>query len=710
MPHVKETKKQARDAGPLRERQNLRDGVRQTDGSLATARFLQRCLGNSRLQPPVIQAKLTIGQPGDKYEREADRVADMVMRMPDPQLQRKPDEDQNEEKEEENIDLKPLSGQITPLVQRQMDDEVLEGEEEEEEKEEDVELEDEVAQAKAYPGRTPVVSPGLQARINALRGGGQPLDPATRAFIEPRFGRDFSRVRVHTGRRAADTARALNARAFTVGRDVVFGKGQCAPGEDAGRQLMAHELAHVVQQDGQPVRCQSKWKKRTRRKKTKQSTISESDIVRARGAIEEWVWSTSAPMSKDAEQLRDNLRILDSFVEVYCPRGRIKARREKKSQVWYKRKKKKEYEKLRFIQFSVIVARYQDPKLIKLEKAWQPTRWVRPKRPKSQRFRYLGNDWYEREKWITVKKEKWRSPHKRLTKPIPEELQSTTNIGLLRGLIDRLTEKDFNVERAEIGKIKAALHRYLNTLTPYYTQLRNLNILPNPESPIAWPAWDRTCAVTSVAMALRALGVKTSDFPKKKMALLWRIGKVFDSEHFKSRSVLRSIRMPDFLQLVVISYQGPKTWSKKDHEFKGQVKEARKKAQGMIVAPDHKVFKKVLEQFGVGLEKTSSIGRRRNYREYARVVKREIEPALDAGEQIVVMKTKGGAHYVRLEDIDVCKIRKGKKITGIRIADPYRGRGYFRSWRQANNEGFFRRYHIFSTRFGRIKRWVESLF
>jgi hypothetical protein len=82
----------------------------------------------------------------------------------------------------------------------------------------------------------------------ALRSPGQPLDASTRAYMEPCFGRDFSGVRVHTDARAAESARAVDALAYTVGRDVVFGAGQYAPGSSAGRRLMAHELAHVVQQ------------------------------------------------------------------------------------------------------------------------------------------------------------------------------------------------------------------------------------------------------------------------------------------------------------------------------------------------------------------------------------------------------------------------------------------------------------------------------
>lgn len=81
-----------------------------------------------------------------------------------------------------------------------------------------------------------------------LRSSGQPLDPATRTFMEPRFGRDFSGVRVHTDGKAAQSAQSVNALAYTVGQDVVFGNGQYTPETDQGRRLLAHELTHVMQQ------------------------------------------------------------------------------------------------------------------------------------------------------------------------------------------------------------------------------------------------------------------------------------------------------------------------------------------------------------------------------------------------------------------------------------------------------------------------------
>jgi hypothetical protein len=87
-----------------------------------------------------------------------------------------------------------------------------------------------------------------QAGRPCLQGSGQPLPPSTRAFFEPRFGWDLGDVRVHTDGDAAAAARSLRAQAFTRGRDIVFGAGEYAPNTTAGRSLLAHELAHVVQQ------------------------------------------------------------------------------------------------------------------------------------------------------------------------------------------------------------------------------------------------------------------------------------------------------------------------------------------------------------------------------------------------------------------------------------------------------------------------------
>jgi Domain of unknown function (DUF4157) len=84
-------------------------------------------------------------------------------------------------------------------------------------------------------------------------GGGSPIEPGARSFLEERMGHDFSDVRVHTGAKADESARSINAQAYTVGTDVVFRSGAYQPDSDTGKHVLAHELAHVVQQKSGPV-------------------------------------------------------------------------------------------------------------------------------------------------------------------------------------------------------------------------------------------------------------------------------------------------------------------------------------------------------------------------------------------------------------------------------------------------------------------------
>jgi hypothetical protein len=179
-------------------------------------------------QAARLQSKPRIGPADDHYERQADRVADTVMLMPatgalgfsieriTPLVQRQP----IEEEEEEEIQTSSLQGQTL------------------EEEEEDMLMK-----------RVPGGSGPARARLTGTHGrGGEPLPATERAFFEPRLGFDFSSVRIHTGSAAAASARAVGAKAYTVGRRVVFGAGQWAPGTADGRRLIAHELTHVVQQ------------------------------------------------------------------------------------------------------------------------------------------------------------------------------------------------------------------------------------------------------------------------------------------------------------------------------------------------------------------------------------------------------------------------------------------------------------------------------
>jgi hypothetical protein len=136
------------------------------------------------------RSRLTVSRPGDAGEREADRVADRVLRMPEPAR-------------------------------------------------------------RGGPRELPVPAAGP-----APTGGGRPLPAGVRAFFEPRFGHDLGDVRVHADDRAARSARALDAAAYTVGRDVVFAPGQYRPDAEQGRRLLAHELAHVLHQTDSPHRLE----------------------------------------------------------------------------------------------------------------------------------------------------------------------------------------------------------------------------------------------------------------------------------------------------------------------------------------------------------------------------------------------------------------------------------------------------------------------
>jgi hypothetical protein len=169
-------------------------------------------------------AQPSISQPGDAHEREADWMADIVMRMPAPVSA-------------PSASAQRIGTAAGGEVQRMC------AECDEESKEQKVQRKEGTADA-------PQVAPAVAVNISALRGGGSPLSASTRDFFEPRFGADFSRVRVHTGARAADTAKSIHAKAFTVEQDIVFGQGQYAPESADGQRLLAHELTHTIQQAG----------------------------------------------------------------------------------------------------------------------------------------------------------------------------------------------------------------------------------------------------------------------------------------------------------------------------------------------------------------------------------------------------------------------------------------------------------------------------
>ncbi|MEH1948994.1 MAG: DUF4157 domain-containing protein [Nostoc sp.] len=251
--------------------------------------------------PLRTQAKLSISQPGDKYEQEADSVAQQVMqRMAQPvnrqssiqrealpeeeELQMKPldistlqREEAPEDEEElqmKSLDISTLQREEAPedeeeLQMKPLDISTLQREEAPEEEEElqmkpldnstlqreEAPEEEEELQMKSMVQRQAgmAATPDLETSINQARGGGQAMADNIRQPMEQAFGADFSGVKVHTDGQSDQLNRSIQARAFTTGQDVFFRQGEYNPGSRGGQELLAHELTHVVQQNGGAV-------------------------------------------------------------------------------------------------------------------------------------------------------------------------------------------------------------------------------------------------------------------------------------------------------------------------------------------------------------------------------------------------------------------------------------------------------------------------
>ena len=269
---------------------------------------------------PFFQTKLTVNQPGDAYEQEADRVADQVMRMPDPSPSKTTSESVEAGVQRQSIQPTPLLCRVAtpPVLNRSITNSLVQtkcadcAQKEQAQKEEErpeqgtsqvmrsskihdingsgivpiqrackacAEAEEVKRKEKQpdIPGNQAITvqracadcgeedtlqrsestadaggqtAPSIVSDV-LNSGGGQPMDAGTRGFMESRFGQDFGQVRIHTGGKAAESATAINARAYTSGNNVVFGSGEYQPESEGGRRLLAHELVHVGQQGGQ---------------------------------------------------------------------------------------------------------------------------------------------------------------------------------------------------------------------------------------------------------------------------------------------------------------------------------------------------------------------------------------------------------------------------------------------------------------------------
>jgi hypothetical protein len=163
------------------------------------------------------QPKLTINEPGDEYEREADSMADHVMRMPI----------------NNQSFFKPTPVSISQLQRKCRDCE-----------------DEEKLHRKENSSQAAEANSEVSSYIGSLSSKGSSLPENTRNFFEPRFGQDFSDVKIHNDADAARSANDINALAYTTGNNIVFNQNQFSPESDDGRKLLAHELTHVVQQGG----------------------------------------------------------------------------------------------------------------------------------------------------------------------------------------------------------------------------------------------------------------------------------------------------------------------------------------------------------------------------------------------------------------------------------------------------------------------------
>jgi hypothetical protein len=235
-----------------------------------------------------VQAKLNVGAPDDPLEHEADRVADHVMRMP-MAVQRSPIEHRvqrvcaecakgglcpkcaaaaaKDELQRTPIVLRTPSGHWPRVAQR-------------------------THHGRGEAPSVPQVTPDVEANIRSMRGGGSPLGTDERTRLESHLGADLSRVRLHTNTGAASTARALDARAFTVGSDIFFGGGEYSPNSGASQRLLAHELTHVVQQGEAPASLMRKPLPSGTTPAERGGGLSDEDFA----LIAKWLESTSDPL------------------------------------------------------------------------------------------------------------------------------------------------------------------------------------------------------------------------------------------------------------------------------------------------------------------------------------------------------------------------------------------------------------------------------
>lgn len=187
--------------------------------SESTSRNMQQNTDTELIDRFPIQLKLSVGAANDPLEHEADAMADKAMRMPETSFIQRKSGCSCSDFDDERVHLKPLANQVTPFIQAKSDG-------------------------------TGTVNETVSGRIESSMGGGSTMQSDTKSFMESRFGTSFDGVKIHNNNESAQLNSSLNAKAFTVNNNIYFNSGQYQPETDSGKHLLAHELTHVIQQNG----------------------------------------------------------------------------------------------------------------------------------------------------------------------------------------------------------------------------------------------------------------------------------------------------------------------------------------------------------------------------------------------------------------------------------------------------------------------------
>ena len=197
--------------------------LQKTIGNQAVQRLMRSKARNDAIKNGI-QPKLKVSHPSEIQEQEADRIAEYITFM-----------------SPSSASPAPLKSSVNEKVNRKCEscDQEEEG--------------GETFHRKSSDNNEHLESDDAVQDIYSMKGGGSALATSTRSFMEPLFGFDFGKVRIHTDERARRSAKSLNARAYTVGNDIMLGESTFEPNTLKGRRLLAHELTHVIQQNSDSV-------------------------------------------------------------------------------------------------------------------------------------------------------------------------------------------------------------------------------------------------------------------------------------------------------------------------------------------------------------------------------------------------------------------------------------------------------------------------